>query len=451
MATFHYIALSSEHKELSGVIEAPDDQSARKKLNDLGLSIVSLIKTEYAPKTGDIKNKNTFEFEGLDLNGKHVTGTIVADTPILAYGRLTNEYQLSVLSLFTSSLAPGDKEPARKLGIASVKEEYEKTLGSASKKQLKNEGDLVAKQQLERKELIDKVDATVLRIGKFLEEFGGELKNDEKEVIQSYINQLIRIKDSTNLEHIKTTCERMLSHIQKQELFLHEEMRARESTQFKIESQKMLENLKQTGFKQEINLGKTALGWKDKPFLQSIARAILYFTHDDNPEISKIHNQIKELNHYVWPYIKISVLGKTKQMKSEAWQNVHSLWEEKSRLKLQIKAILAAEDAKAQAVAPKSYMWEQIGSALGWILSFYLLSYVVSYPFTIKQFNLPLSLPKSFYFYHSDLIKSVMLFIFISYCAITIRNYWLKHHPWAVFVLYPVALFSFLLIAINLL
>ena len=340
MATFHYIALSSEHKELSGVIEAPDDQLARKKLNDLGLSVISLIKTEYTPKAEDVKNKNTFEFEGIDKNSKHVSGTIVAETPVLAYGRLTNEYQLSVLSLFISSLAPGDKEAARKLGIASVREEYEKTLGgAASKKQLKNEGDLVIKQQLERKELIDKVDATVLKIGKFLEEFGEELKNDEKEVIQSYVNQLIRIKDSTNLEHIKTTCERMLSHIQKQELFLHEGMRARESTQFKIESQKMLENLKQTGFKQEIDLGKTALGWKDKPFLQSIARVILYFTHDDNPEISKIHNQIKELNHYIWPYIKISVLGKAKQMRAEAWQNVHSLWEERSRLKLQINAI----------------------------------------------------------------------------------------------------------------
>jgi hypothetical protein len=450
MATFHYIALSAEHKELSGVIEAPDDQLARKKLNDLGLSVVSLNKAEFTPKTEDIKDKITFEFEGIDKNGKHVTGTIVAINPILAYGRLTDEYQLSVLALFKASLAPGDKEEARKLGVASVKQEYEKTLGSAGKKQLKKEGDVIALRQLERKELIVKVDATVLRIGKFLEEFGNELKNEEKEVIQSYVNQLIRIKDSTNLEHIKTTCERMLSHIQKQELFLHEEMRTRESAQLKIESQQMLDRLKQTGLKQEIDLSKTALSWKEKPFLKSIASMIFYFTHDDNPEILSIHNKIKELNHYIWLYIKMSILGKTKQLKLESWQNVRNLWEEKGRLKLQINAILAAEKELTLDVAPKSFVWEQIGSALGWILSFYLFSYVVAYPFTIKKFNLPISIPSSFYFYHSSLIKGVMLFLFISYCTITIRNYWLKRHQWAVFALYPAALFVFLLIAINL-
>lgn len=448
--TFHYIALSAEQKELSGVIEAADEQSARKKLNNLGLSIVSINQVDsftQAAAAGD--NKNVFEFEGIDKNSKRVTGTIKAITPIQAYARLTDEYLLSVLSLFKSTLAPAEKEEAKKMGVESLKKDYEKLYGGKKKKQ-KDEELVLARQQQERKELIEKVDETIQRIEKFLKDFEPDLKLEERSAIRSYIDQLLRIKDSTNLEHIRSTCERMLSHIQKQELFIHEGQRVRESSQVKVETEDMLKRLQQTGLQQEIDIVKTAMEWQHKPFLRPLASLILFFAQSQNPEVLILKNQIKEINRHVWLYIKMAITAKSPDIRKEAIQTVKGLFEERKRIKLQIKAIRDVEKKKNIVVAEPTYVWEQIGSALGFILAFYLIAYIISYPFTIKKFDLPIKIPDSFYFYNSGLIKGVTLFVFLAFGAVTARNLWLKK-SWATYlVVYPLTIFVFLLIVINL-
>ena len=69
MPSYRYIALSQDHKELSGVIQAPDEQFARTKLGELNLSIVSLAEVVAETTTADATTQEapstsrpTFEF-----------------------------------------------------------------------------------------------------------------------------------------------------------------------------------------------------------------------------------------------------------------------------------------------------------------------------------------------------------------------------------------------------
>ncbi|MBI2638964.1 hypothetical protein HYW83_05230 [Candidatus Peregrinibacteria bacterium] len=450
MPAFHYVALNQDQKELSGVVEAPDEPKARVKLNELHLSVVSLTPIESFSHDQSKTGKKIFEFEAIDKNGKKVVGTIASDDPLKAYGRLFEEYQLSVLSIFLATLNAEEKETARKTGIDTLREKYEKLAGAA-KKQLEEEEQLELAQKAEKKELLEKIDFTLKRVQEFLRQFNAELKPEQRDTIQSYVDQLIRIKDSTNLEHIRTTCEKMLAHIQKQELFINEEQRLKESSKLKVETTELMEQLKSTGLKQEIDIVKTALRWQENAFLRPFAKIILRIFKAHNPEIQKLKSNIKAANHHIREYLKLLILGKTKIMRMEAWESILTLRSEKKRLKMQLKAALIEEEkALGNAQAGPAFA-DYAGTVFGWILAFYLLSYMIAYPFTIKNFGLKnLRIPDGFYFYHSSLLKGVTVLVFLAYSAFAVRNYWLKRSWGAPLILYPLTLFGFLLIMINL-
>lgn len=450
MPAFHYVALNQDQKELSGIVEAPDEPLARVKLNELHLSVVSLTLTESFSHDQSKTGNKIFEFEAVDKNGKKVVGTIASEDALKAYGRLFEEYQLNVLSLFLSTLSATEKEAAKKMGIDNLREQYEKLAGAVVKK-LAEEQQLELAQKAEKKELLGKIDSTLKRVQEFLRQFGAELKPEQRDAIQSYVDQLIRIKDSTNLEHIRTTCEKMLAHIQKQELFINEEQRLKESSKLKVETTELLEQLKSTGLKQEIDIVKTALRWRENAFLRPFANIILSVFKAHNPEIQKLHDEIKAINHHIREYLKLIIFGKTKIVRLEAWESILMLRSEKKRLKLKLKAALFEEEKALGSIQTGPTFADYAGTGLGWILAFYLLSYMIAYPFTIKNFGLKnLHIPEGFYFYHSSLLKGITILIFLAYSTLAIRNYWLVRSLSAPFILYPLTLFGFLLIMINL-
>lgn len=450
MPAFHYIALNQTQQELSGVIEAPDEPSAREKLNSLGLSVISINAAGVTPDTAvsGQTGKITFEFESFDKNGKKIVGTIVSDDALKAYARLFDEYQLDVISLFAASLNPKDKEEARMRGIGSLREQYQKLYG-LSKIKKSEDKELTETHQKAKKELIEKVDFTIKTIEAFLQQYMPELKQEQRETIQSYINQLLRIKDSTNLEHIRTTCERMLKHIQDQELFIHEEQRYKESSKVKIETKELLDQLKQTGLHKEINIIKIALDWRKYPVLNLISKIILKLFSSENPAIRTLKDQISVINRHIFSYLKIIILGKSKILRVEALESIRTLRAEKKRLKLEIKAIKMGESKTKIEIAAKKHFLENAASVSGWILAFYLLSYFAAYPLTTKDFGIK-PLPNNLYFYSSSFTKTATIFFFITYIAIQIRNFWLKRNIGLSYVVYFIGFLSFLLIFINL-
>lgn len=436
MPAYHYIALNQEQKELSGIIEAPDESEARKKLNDLALSIVSL--TETALPNSDQKNK--FEFEGLDKGNKKVVGTIVADAPLKAYIRLFEEYQLNIVALISAGKA---------VDLAALQQEYEKS--SDARKKVATAGQAPSQQEIERKELLQKVDFTMGKVQVFLQTYGADLKTEERDTIQSYINQLMRIKDSTNLEHIRMTCQKMLDHLQKEELFLHEEQKMAESTKIKVDTKELLSQLKRTGtgLQKDIDVIGALKRFQENPFLKPIVNFLLSFSKEDSPEVKKLRGELSAANRNLWEYAKLSVLGKSQEVRAEARKTLRTMIAERKRLKANIHALVMQEQAGNQEEKQPDLFWENTGKLFGWVLAFYLASYIVSYPFTVKQFG-AVSVPKTAFFYSSHFLKSLTLFLFLGYGAITIHTFWLKKKIFVSYALFPLTLFGFLLILINL-
>ena len=75
MALFRYIVTNQSGKKLSGTVEAPNYNVARKELNNLGFSILNLVPTTEKPKA---ENSKKFIFEALDNNSKFIQGSIPA-------------------------------------------------------------------------------------------------------------------------------------------------------------------------------------------------------------------------------------------------------------------------------------------------------------------------------------------------------------------------------------
>lgn len=435
--TFHYIALNQEQKELSGVIEAIDEKGAREKLNDLGLSVISLGVIEHITPPGEAKT--VFEFEAIDKNSKKVVGTITADSPAKAYGRLFDEYQLTVIAV---------RSAGEELDLAALQKEYEKLApkkapsgGSEQQTQV---------QENERRELLEKIDYTMQRVESFLKDYGEDLKMEERGVVQGYLNQLLRIKSSTNLGHIRTTCEKMLEHLQKQELFINEGEKTSQSTKIKVETKEMLSELKRTGLQKEIHFSDIVGRLGTNRILKPLADAILRLTGNHSPEIKNIQAEIKTVNRHLWEYLKLLFTGSSKQIRIEAWQTIRTMREEKKRLRWKLNALLAEEKKALANTHPTGYYLGYIEKICGFLFSVYFASYLISYPFTTKQIG-GFSIDKIFFFYSSRLLKLITIFLFLIYGALKIRTFWMKQSWFAPYILIPFTIFIYLLIAINLL
>lgn len=449
MPSYHYLALNQAGNQLSGVIEAADQASAQATLNNLKLSVVSINAIENAQMAAPNADSIKFEFEALDRDGKKVVGTISSQSLVKAFARLFDEYKLDITYLTPALATLAEKETARKAGIVEIQKEYE-TLFAQKSKKAEAQAEQASSEQMEKhNELMKKIEFTTKKIKEFLIKYNADLINEERETIQSYLNQLIRIKDSTNLEHIRATCEKMLEHIQRQELFIHEEEKSKESARFKIDTRSMLDDLKRTGLQKDIDIEKTAVAWLSSPILKPLADFIINTFTEQNPEIKKLKMEIKTVNSNIWAYAKMIIPAKTKVIRGEAIESIKTLLKERSRIKMKIKSIKIEERKILSSSLEQSHSGDHLQSVIGWLLSLYLITYLITYPFSIKTFSTFL-LPKSFYFYQPRLTTIVTIFLFLSYGALGIRNYWLRRHPMAPYIIYPFTIFAFLLIIINL-
>lgn len=448
MPAYHYIALNKQQKELAGVIEAPDESAARIKLKELELSVVSLS-TVAGTQTPTGTTKKVFDFEALDKNSKKVVGTIVGEDPLAVYTRLFDEYELNVLLLIEGGASAKEKETARKEGVAELQARYTALKGMLQEKNVEEEQAKNA-QLAEKKELMAKVEQTTERVRTFLATSANDIKPEEREMIQSYIDQLLRIKDSTNLEHIRNTCERMLKHIQSQELFVHQKERMRESARLKLDTRNLLEELNRSGLNKDIDVRGVITGWQQHPVLKYLARLVNRIFKPDSPAIAELKTTIRATNAHMWSYYKAVVTASSSSIRLEAWESLKTLRAEKQRLKERVQVLRMQERLTETQLHPKTLSTTTtIALCAGWILAFYLLSYIISYPFTIKVLSTG-EVPSSFFFYKTQFTKLLTLGLFALYATLTIRITWLNKSPLGSFILYPVSVFLFFLMVINL-
>ncbi len=475
---YHYVALSQDSRELGGVIEARDETEARAKLNALSMSVISL--NEIAENTELVAQKNeggtasvetpVFEFEAFDKNNKKVKGTIAASDSTKAFSRLFEEYKLSVYYLALTTLDAQSKKQQREKGITDIQSKYEEEKKAAQALQsttVRNQEDTANKAAQssnnqpqpvapnpeavkEKEALLHTVNNTIAKINEFLAQYGQQIKQEERDIITGYTNQLLRIKDSSNLDHIRATCEKMLQHIQRQELFVNEQEKVKESAKLKLETNRLLDELNVSNLSKSIYINDIVETIKSNPLTSFLGKLLTRIIIPLTPEMRAKKNEISTLEMHLKTYYKTLFFGSTKNLKNEAWEAIKTLRAQRKRIELELQVLKDEQTRIAQAERIQSAdITSAWGTLSGFLLSFYLIAYMGTYFFSIKQTTLNLS--ASFFFYSTTWVKGVTVLFFIYYAIGAFFRLYERYNT-ATFktVLYCLGFVGYLLLAVNL-
>ncbi len=210
---FSYTALSGDNQKLTGVLESESLEAAQSDLHKMGLSIIAIgeisdyeYEKQKAGKTAERpEGIQTFIFEGLDLNGKEINGTIDSADDYSAYKRLLAEYRFKVVALYPSNASEAEKEKSRSL----IPEWDEKMKGegikvtSATKTSAKEFEDTYEK--VDRK-IVDEIDQFIINTKKIIAERSSLFSAPFLREIEKTLGELERVRTSNNIKHISQVC-----------------------------------------------------------------------------------------------------------------------------------------------------------------------------------------------------------------------------------------------------
>ncbi len=463
MPKYSYNVINEENKALSGTISAPDEQSARAELNQLGFSVIGIIEISENETSGAQEGPvlPTFEFSAIDKSQKHVVGTIQAEDRYSAYKRLISEYAFEVEYLVDQSLPEPQKSEEKTKGVFELQNQLDEESQLVQKKISGANQDL---KEFEQKQDVLKlqVDFVLKKVKEMLDLYENDMKPETKTKIRVYVDKILRIKSSTNLDYIRKSCEELLTYLQKEELFLHEETRLKERTQMVMEAKSMMMQLHSTKSKSSMSLHETLSRWreehilkKDQPsalekFTDFLIALVIGFV-PENDEIKEIQRNIAIVDQQIRQYWLLYFQASTPEYKNEAKTSLKKLRQEKKKFKLQLKEArkkLQEEYKKSTEIT----QWEAFSNELlgftGWLLAFYIIYYFASIYLNTKQFG-ALSLPQPFSVYKTNFLKYFMTTLFLFHSALSIKINFFRRNEAATLVITPVFLLSAMLIILN--
>lgn len=223
---YSYIALNQEHQKLTGSVSAENEAEARDKLHSLGLSIISLSKTDLKEEeeeqeiteTPTEEQQKAFVFHVLDQKGNETQGTIEAKNRHTAYYRLASEYNFKIISLCDESIPSDFREEKGKEGLEELHRMAEEEFGTLQKKEEKKEKQKQSITQSEefiemKKELVENVEEIVEQAKMVLERFQDDLVGEEVRAIKTKIDHLMRLRLSNNLQYIQDLADELLEQV----------------------------------------------------------------------------------------------------------------------------------------------------------------------------------------------------------------------------------------------
>lgn len=292
----------------------------------------SLLKTKAAK---EILTK--FEFEGNDKTGRKIIGTIPATDRFSAYKRLIKEYQFEVKYIVIADAPQAEKDHAKEEGVADLQSKLEQGVEAEQEvdSEIAQDKDFKAKQKL----LLEKVDYVLEKIKAVLVKFDKDIKPENKKLIQNYVDKLLRIKNSTNLEYIEHTAEELIKKIQKQEIFLNKEKFGKEKAELMIETEKMMSSL-HSGSVTKTSIGDTLSDKVSKikvPFIKKFFQEIGEKFKED-PEVTSVKSIIKSTNQQIITYLKIYIKSyKDKEAKKQVSESLKAVLTKRQNLKKKLK------------------------------------------------------------------------------------------------------------------
>lgn len=450
MAQFQYTAVNSAGKKLNGAIGAINESAARKQLNTLGISILSIKQTADTPKKTQTNQPGTstdlskLEFEAYDKTGQKVVGTIPASSRYKAYQRLIDEYQFNVSFIVPFGATEEEKAKARQEGLEVLKAEYKAQRTAEGKPTIEEEseqGSTDKEFEKKRQALLQRVDFILEKIKKLLETYDSDINPENKKIIQSYIDKLLRIKSSTNLDYIEHTSEELLKKVQDQELFLNKENLGNKRKSVNLQTKQLMATLHtrpdhQRDVVDDIETIQKKLDRSENKLLKGLSQFLAKFLPTE--EEKAIKQKIRVTNKQIWTFRKLWLTA-PKETKAEAKASIHKIIEEKNRLKKELKALkqkrnLPAEDQAASVEEP--LITEEIVSFLGWLLAFYVVTYFLSHYLLAKTFQFQYF--GDFNLLQSTMLRQLLISIFLWYVLFSLRVEYFRYKNWANLIIIPV-------------
>lgn len=222
---YSYIALNAENQKLKGVINALDESGAKKKLHNVGLSVLSLREADEKEIVSTTEQKNTvslpsFTFFVIDPQGKKLSGSIESIDRKNALRRLVAEYGFEVLSLCESSVSEDLRYKDGQKGLKDLEEEVEYEFGitmrhSVEGKKESEKDDNIHDEdfEIERKEILKEIEMVSKKTQEILKKHRTTLDTQDYTDIEKLLGDLIRLRFSNNFALIRKLIESLFEKI----------------------------------------------------------------------------------------------------------------------------------------------------------------------------------------------------------------------------------------------
>jgi len=461
MPKYRYIAISNENRQLDGTIGAPDEKIARRELNELGFSVVSMSEISETEAVTESQATPVFEFAGLDKNGKRVIGTIMSEDRLSAYKRLISEYAFNVEYVIDNSLDEAHKVIERQRSASDLQHILEEDEVKNKKKETGEEKDL-REFSKEQDVLKSQIDFVLNKVREMLDKHEKEMKIETKEKIRGFVDKIMRIRTSTNLEYVRKSAEELLMFLQKEELFQNEESHLKERTQLLVEAKSLTMQLKKSKSKTSISLGEKLRQWRKEHILENPKPTIaqkainmvvgLFIGFDkENENVENARKDIITINSQIIQYLLLYMQAPNPEYKAETKIGLMRLIQDRKKKKQVLKEYKKSlRDIRREQGELTFFerMRDNVFSFTGWLLAFYLIYYFASIYLTTKDFGLP-SVPYVFYIFKSSFLKYFLATLFLLHGSISVKMNFFKKNDIAALAIAPFFIFGSLLILIN--
>lgn len=459
MAIYKYTVASPEGKKLSGTVEAPDESTARRELNNLGFSILILTETTDLPKVDSHLTK--YVFEAIDKNSKLVSGTIPSENEETALKKLTDEYSLTVTAIWAEGASEEQIRIAQKKGRENLQVELKKLEENLEESKNKD-----LQEQKQEQFVKAKIEFILKEVNIVLMKFDQDFDLEQKGEINKKINKLLRIKNSTNLNYILVTAEDLLKFIQNLERSLQEKGFEDKRISLEMTTQKLLNELKKTNKPKTLSedILEKIENWEkksvapevqEKPYNAFLAKFLYkvkrFFITP--PEIQVIKDQIKVYNRQLFEFTKMYFKEPTPEYKNKVKNSIKAIWNARKKAVhslAQAKKLIKnrGKEQKTNLEPLAINFIEELNSLTGWLLAFYIIYYFAALYLTTKDFGLN-TIPQGFYIYDSKIFKHILVILFLMHCATALKINFFRENLIASIVIPIVFVFSTLLMVLN--
>lgn len=455
MPIFKYKVTNSSGKNLSGTVEAPNEQIARTELNNMGFSIVSLDLTTEMPKVD--KSLKKYVFEAIDQNSKLITGTIPAKDEEDAYNKLGEGYSLNITAIWEEGASEDAINNARDKGA----QKHQNTLESKKNDeiiQLESE----EKQQQNITFVKSKIDQVLKEVDLLLTKYNADFEPAAQREIDKKVNKVLRIKNSTNLEYILKAAEDLLLTITKQADRFKESGQQEKQLSLEIDTKKILGDLTKTQGK--VTLKEDILDkinkWQkthesstssapNKIIGNILIKVRQQFTTPEHIKI--IRNQIKSYNEQLIDYVKLYFKEPTKEYKDKVKKLLKETWASRKKAVHSLKYTQQFAKRQNTVTLKESsttflIITKELNSLSGWILTLYVIYYFVGINITTIDFGLS-TIPKGFEINSTHIFKYLLIILFLLHSSTALYVNFFRKNIYATIIL-PIAFVTLSLITI---